>query len=177
MTDTFITVSRGGPSADNDIPDGVYPLQLTEISDPRTVNATRGPNAGKTIDLIDWIWTVDWPGTPLDGRPVESSTSTASGPKSKMYAYLTALFNGTPPPVGTKLRKEDLVGRHVLGTVNHDEDGWVRLANVSALPPQMLQGQFAQATGTPAAQPQPTPVPPAVAAAPVAAPAQSDLPF
>jgi len=167
MTDTFITVTRGGPSADNDIPDGVYPLRLIELSDPRPVDATRGPNAGKTINLIDWSWTVDWPNHPLDTRIVESSTSTASGPKSKMYAYLTALFGGTPPPVGTQLRKVDLVGRAVYGTVNHDEDGWVRLANVSAIPAAVP------------AVPVVLPVAAPVAAAPVAAGpvGPSQLPF
>jgi hypothetical protein len=160
MTDQpFITINRGGPSPDNDIPDGVYPLQLIGLSDPRPVEATRGPNAGKTINLIDWSWTIDWPGNPLDERTLDSSTSDKSGPKSKMYAYLTALFGGTPPPVGTQLGKADLVGRRVLGTVNHDEDGWVRLANVSALPPQMQQptapampvlGPTAPAAGAPA---------------------------
>ena len=103
-TETFITVNRGGPSPDNDIPDGVYPLTLFEISDPRPVDATRGPNAGKTIMLIDWSWTISWPGHPLDARTLDSATSTASGPKSKMFSYLTALFGGTPPPVGTQLR-------------------------------------------------------------------------
>lgn len=177
MTDQpFVTITRGGPSADNDIPDGVYPLQLVELSDPRPVDAKRGINAGKTIMLIDWSWTIDWPGNALDERTLDSSTSTASGPKSKMYAYLTALFGGTPPPVGTQLRKADLEGRRVLGTVNHDEDGWVRLANVSAIPPQMQ---------VPAASPivvQPVPDAPAAVVlgptAAVAAPAAtSDLPF
>lgn len=170
MSEPFVTVSRGGPSADNDLPDGVYPLELIAISDPRPVDATRGPNAGKTINLIDWTWSIDWPGNPLDERTLDSSTSTASGPKSKMFSYLTALFNGTPPPVGTALRKEDLVGRHVLGTINHDEDGWIRLANVSALPPQMLAQSFAAATGTPTAVPPVVPVAQPVAVA-------NDLPF
>lgn len=171
MTDSFITVTRGGPGGDNDIPDGVYPLILTEVKDPRVVTAQRGVNAGKDISLIDWIWAIDWTGNPLDGRVVESSTSIASGPKSKMYAYLTALFNGTPPPVGTKLQKTDLEGRRVLGTVTHDEDGWVRLANVSALPPQMVTPPVAAPSAAPVA-------PPAAVAAPVAATAQAnDLPF
>lgn len=170
----FIQVNPGGPSADNDIPDGVYPLILTAISDPRTVSATRGPNAGKDIDLIDWTWAVDSPGHPFDSREVPSSTSTASGPKSKMYAYLTALLGGVAPAPRQGFEKTDLVGRRVLGTINHDEDGWVRLANVSALPAQMVQQAFAQATGLPTVQQPPEAAPVAVGAAPASG---DDLPF
>lgn len=177
----FVTVSRGGPSQENDIPDGVYPLVLVEISDPRTVSATRGVNAGKDIDLIDWTWAINIPGHPLDSRTLTSSTSTASGPKSKMFSYLTALLGGVAPQPDTTFEKNDLAGRQVYGTINHDEDGWNRLANVSAIPVTALQQRFGQATGAPTVNPpavnpivqQPVP------AAPVAAPAapQPDLPF
>lgn len=176
---TFITVSRGGPSPENDIPDGPYPLILTDISDPRPVQATRGPNAGKEIELIDWTWRVNWTGSPYDGREVPSSTSTASGPKSKMYAYLTALYGGTPPAVNAQFSKSDLIGRQVLGTVNHDEDGgWLRLANISALPAQMMQQGFAAATGAPVAVPAPAVAPPVQIPVGAAAGANADdLPF
>jgi hypothetical protein len=165
----FITVSAGGPSPENDIPDGVYPVILSALSDPKTVTARRGPKAGQDIDLIDWSFAVDAPGHPLDGRELTESTSTASGPRSKMYAYLTALFGGTPPPAGTKLTKEHLLGRRALATVTHDEAGWLRIGNLGALPREL-----------PAAAPvaAPTSVPAAVVA-PAAAPARiaDELPF
>jgi hypothetical protein len=103
----FITINKGGPT--DDIEDGVYPVVLTAISDPKTVTATRGPNAGKDVDLIDWDFAVDE--GQAEGYEITATTSTASGPKSKMYAYLTALFGGKAPPVGTQLQKEHLVGR------------------------------------------------------------------
>lgn len=169
----FIVVSKGGPSAETDIPDGVYPLILTAISDPRTVTATRGPNSGKDIDLIDWTWTIDLPGSPLDGKQLDSSTSTASGPKSKLYSYLTALMGGVAPAPNSQFEKTELIARPVLGTINHDDEGWNRLANVSAVPAAMLQQKLAQATGTPVI------TPPAVNPVPTVAPAapQPDLPF
>lgn len=150
MTD-FITVSAGGPPPDEDIADGVYVFILSAIADPKTVTVRRGPKAGNDIDLIDWDFAVDQPGTPFDGRILGESTSTASGPRSKMNAYLTALFGGITPPPGTKLRKEDIVGRRALGTVTHDEGGWPRISNLGALPATMT-----------------TPAPPAVMATPAA---------
>lgn len=164
MTD-FITVSAGGPSPENDIPDGAYPVILTALSDPKTVTARRGPKAGQDIDLIDWTFIVDWPGHALDTRELVESTSTASGPRSKMYAYLTALFGGTPPPAGTKLTKEHLVGRRAVATVTHDEGGWLRISNLGAVLTPIVTAPVA-------------PVPAAVAAPAAPAAGQpSDLPF
>jgi hypothetical protein len=168
----FITVSAGGPSPENDIPDGVYPVILSALSDPKTVTARRGPKAGQDIDLIDWTFAIDAPGHPMDGRELPESTSTASGPRSKMYSFLTALFGGTPPPAGTKLTKEHLLGRRALATVTHDEGGWLRIGNLGALPPSMV-------AVAPVAAPAPVvavPTPAVAAAAPVAA-QPDDLPF
>lgn len=124
----FIEIKAG---ASSDIQPGVYAVTLTEISDPRTVTAQRGPNAGKDIDLIDWTFVTD------DGATIDGSTSTASGPKSKMYAYLTALFGGIAPPIGTQLEKDQLVGRMALATIQLDEGGWPRIVNLGALPNTM----------------------------------------
>lgn len=153
MTDEFITVSAGGPPPDQDIPDGVYPVILTAISDPKTVTARRGQNAGKDIDLIDWTFAIDYPNNPLDERLLEDSTSTASGPRSKMYAWLAALHNGVALAVGTRLQKSDLVGRQALATVIHDEGGWPRIGNLGAMPASMQQQRFAQQTGAPVQAP------------------------
>lgn len=147
--DTFATVSQGGPPADEDIPDGVYLLQLVKIGDPRTITAKKGPNAGKDFNLIDWSFAIEQPGTPLHDRLMDDSTSTASGPKSKMYEWLTALLGGVPPQAGRQMRRSELVGRLVLGTISHDEGGWPRIASLSAVPPSMLGQQIAQATGAP----------------------------
>lgn len=122
----FITVTQGASSIQID--PGVYSVTLTDISDPRTVTAQRGPNAGREINLIDWSFALE------DGTVIDASTSTASGPKSKMYAFLTALFGGQAPPVGTQLEKEQLIGRMALATITIDEGGWPRIVNLGALP-------------------------------------------
>src|SRR5690348_14309776 len=102
MSSPFIEIKTNGP----DIPEGVYPVLLTEINGPKVVTAQRGPNAGKDIELLDWKFVIDTPGQAYDETPIEASTSTASGPRSKMFAFLTALFGGVAPPVGTRLERE-----------------------------------------------------------------------
>jgi hypothetical protein len=138
----FITVNASGP----DIPDGVYPVVLADIVGPRTVTAQRGPKAGQDIDLYDWLFHVDQPGTKYDQQEISVSSSTASGPRSKMYAFLTALFGGVAPPVGSSFEKDQIIGRHALATLQKDEEGWLRIVNLGALPTNW------GGAGTPAAQ-------------------------
>jgi hypothetical protein len=124
----FIEVKAGGP----DIPDGVYPVILTDIVGPKTVTAQRGPKAGQDVDLLDWIFAIE--SGEHENVIVEVSTSTASGPRSKMYAFLTALFGGVAPPIGTALEKADIVGRSALATIQKDDQGWLRITNLGAVP-------------------------------------------
>ena len=85
-----------------------------------------------------------------------------------MYAYLTALFNGVAPAIGSKFEKTDLNGRRALATIKKDEAGWLRIENLGAMPASMLSARVAQATGAPT-----------VAGSPVLAvpAATDDLPF
>ena len=92
MTDDIITISAGAPATD--LTPGVYEVTLLDISEPRTIYPQTGPNAGKEVQLRDWTFALE------DGTEVTGSASTASGPKSKTYAWLTALLGGTPPAVG-----------------------------------------------------------------------------
>ncbi|MCX7336323.1 MAG: hypothetical protein NTV85_32870 [Hyphomicrobiales bacterium] len=139
---------------------------LTAISDPKTVTVQRGPKAGSDMDLLDWTFAID--GGQFEGTEISTSTSMASGPKSKMFGFITALLGGKPPVVGQSFEKTDFVGRVALATIRRDEGGWPRIENLSAVP-----------TAMPKARPTPTtpiaPVPRAVAAAPEASAEQ--LPF
>lgn len=166
----FITVGGGGP----DIPDGVYPLTLVEIKEPKTVTAKHGPKTGQDVDLIDWIFTIDE--GPYEGTTLETATTTASGPKSKMYGYLTALLGGLAPAIGTTFERVQLHGRRVLGTVQKDPDnGWPRIVSLGAMPASMLQAGFAKTAGLPATPgTQPLRETVAVGATPAA---DDDLPF
>lgn len=149
MTDT-ITISSG---AQVDIEPGVYEVTLIAISEPRTIFPQSGPNAGKEVNLRDWEFALE------DDTVIRGGASTASGPKSKTYAWLTALLGGTPPAVGQSYPKDQLIGRMALATIAIDESGWPRIANLSALP---------KARATAPVAPEPVvEAPVAVAAAPV----------
>lgn len=149
MTEAFFTVSKGGPPPEEDIADNVYAVVLQAIKDPRSVDITRGPKAGQSMDLIDWDFIISAPGTPFDGRLLSDSTSSATGPKSKAFAWITALLGGRPPAVGQQFSKADLIGKTALATVDHGEDGggWPRIKNLGAIPASMLAQQVASATG------------------------------
>ena len=164
MTDDIITISAGAPASD--LTPGVYEVTLTDISEPRTIYPQTGPNAGKEVQLRDWTFALE------DGTEVTGSASTASGPKSKTYAWLTALLGGTPPAVGQSYPKSQLLGREALATIAIDEGGWAKIANLSARPRAR------------AAAPAPVPAAPAGAvrrqvAQPIAQPVVADdaLPF
>lgn len=165
-----ITIKRGGPS--NDVEDGVYPMTLTAVTGPKTIYPANAPDG---TDIFEWEFTLE------DGTPFQGTTSTASGPKSKMYGWITALRGGKPPEVDEQIELESLVGRQVLGTIGHNDGGWPRIDQLTAIPASMLQQRFAATTGTPtrtptatrpaAQRPRPT------AAVPVATAAGDDLPF
>ena len=140
MTEPFITINKGGPT--EDIEDGVYAVTLVDIKGPKIVTANRGPNAGKEIALLDWELAVDE--GDAEGYEITAVTSTASGPKSKMFTYLTALFGGKAPPVGTQLAKEQILGRRALATIAHNDGGWPIVANLGAIP-----GTMPRAAATP----------------------------
>lgn len=131
----FIEVTQGG----SNVPDGVYPVTLTQISDPKTVTAQRGPKAGQEIQLLDWTFAIDE--GELEGAELQTSTSLASGPKSKMFGYLTALLGGKAPAIGSSFEKSALIGRRALATVRADDNGWPRIENLGAMPTGMMGHQ------------------------------------
>lgn len=149
----FINVSAG-QNVPEGWADGVYPVILSEISDPKTVTAQRGPKAGQEIELLDWTFVIE--SGRFENTIVEASTSTASGPRSKMYGFLTALFGGVAPPIGTSLEKGDIVGRSALATIQLD-DGWLRIQNLSALPAAGASQPAAAAPEAVPAAPEPAP--------------------
>jgi hypothetical protein len=156
-----ITISAGAPQID--IAPGTYEATLTEISEPRTIFPQTGPNAGKEVTLRDWTFVLE------DGTEIRGSASTASGPKSKTFAWLTALLGGTPPVVGQSYPRAQLIGREALITITIDDGGWPKITNLSARP------KARAVAPVPVAAPVATPV---RRAAPVAVAAVAeDVPF
>lgn len=160
MTEDIITISAGAPASN--LTAGVYEVTLTDISEPRTIFPQTGVNAGKEVQLRDWTFALE------DGTEITGSASIASGPKSKTFAWLTALLGGTPPQVGASYPRSQLLGREALATITIDESGWPRIANLSARP-KVRAASVAPARVAPA---------PVAPAAPAAAPvAPDELPF
>lgn len=155
-----ITVSGGGP----DIADGVYTVVLTAIDGPKSITPQRGPNAGSTVTIFDWTFEIL--GGDYGGSTLRGTTSAASGPRSKMYSWLTALMGGVPPVEGTVLGEDDLLGQACLATVLRDDSGWPRIEQLAGLPANMRPGNvFAQQMGVPSQSPpqQQAPTAPATA--------------
>jgi hypothetical protein len=160
MTDDIL-ITAGAPQVDID--PGTYEVTLTEISEPRTIYPQTGPNSGKEVTLRDWTFALE------DGTEIRGSASTASGPKSKTFAWLTALLGGTPPVVGQSYPRAQLIGREALATITIDEGGWPKITNLSARPKARAA----------AVAPAPLAPAPVRRAAPVAAVVEpsADLPF
>jgi len=138
----LITVKQGG----TDIEPGVYPVTLLGIEGPKTIIPKTGPNAGEETEIFAWSFAIDE--GDLDGTEVDATTSTNAGPRSKAYAFLTALLGGKAPAAGQSFELADLAGRRALATITRSESGWPRIENLGAMPKTMAQAR-PQATATP----------------------------
>jgi hypothetical protein len=173
----LFTVNSGAP----DIDDGVYPVVLTKIDGPKSIYPQSGPNAGEEVKIFEWTFSIVAPGTKEDGAELTASSSMSSGPRSKMYAWLTALLNGKAPQIGASFEAKDLVGKSALATIRKDDSGWPKIDNLGAMPASMQQASFARATGAPIAA-EGSPAPAAATDAPLretvaAGAAEGNLPF
>lgn len=171
----LIEVKAGGP----EVPDGAYPVTLVDITGPKTIVAQNGPNAGEEFQIFEWLFAID--DGPFENVEIPDSSSTAAGPKSKLYGWITALMNGVPPQVGAKFEASDLKGRRAIATIGRKNPGdWPRITNLGAMPVSGQQAGFAKATGA-AVAPQGAPAPAAAPSAPlrdqVDAGTPADLPF
>jgi hypothetical protein len=131
-------VKAGGP----DIPDGVYSVTVVDITGPHKRTAQSGPNAGEDYSSFDWTFAID--DGPYENTVLQENSSTASGPRSKLYKWLTALL------IGQTFEVTDLKGRRAFATVQRESpDAWPKIVNLGAMPIANLQQGFAQATGAP----------------------------
>jgi hypothetical protein len=135
--------------------DGAYPATLVAVEGPRTITPKDGR---EPFELMEWTFAVE--GAPDDACLVWASTSTSSGPRSRMYGYLTALLGGKAPAIGQVFDAQDLVGRMAMITIRRDEEGWTKVDNVGALP---RQPQAATPVASPSAQAVARPAPAAAA--------------
>jgi hypothetical protein len=104
---TLITISAGAPTVEP----GTYPVTVTDVVQ-KTIQTHDGP-----MDIIDWTFAID--GT---DQTVKGSTSMMSGPKSKNYAWLTAL--GFDLNAGMGFGPSDIIGRSAYASVVIKANGY-----------------------------------------------------
>lgn len=116
MNDIIITVSAGAPVVEP----GTYPVTLIGV-EVKNINTVDGP-----LDIIEWLFSLD------DGTEVKGSSSTASGPKSKCFAWLVAL--GADPVPGKGFASADLVGRMALAKIVTKQSGYSAVETLIPMP-------------------------------------------
>lgn len=152
----LIEVSSGAPT----VPQGTYPASVVGIT-PKSL-ATRYSKPGTEDDFLEWTWLVHLPGGGT--AEIRSLTTTATGPKSRVFEYLVALMGAGKVDIGDGFDEADLVGKQAMLSIVINEDGFSKVDRVVALPAQ----------AAPAKGPK-TPAP--VAAADEAEESGDDLPF
>jgi hypothetical protein len=147
----LITVKAGTPA----IPPGTYLADLISIAPKRMV--TQYSKNGEEQDFLEWTWLVH--GKQKEAE-INSLTTTATGPKSRIFEYLVALLGADKVVVDAGFEENDLVGKRVMVQIIATDDGFSKIDRIMGAP----EG----AAATPAA------------AAPVAVPAglpDDELPF
>lgn len=112
------------------VPPGTYTGSLVKV-DSEKVNSAYG-------EKMMWRWTflLNVNG---EGRELDALTSQATSPKSKAYAFLTAIL-GRPPAIGESL--EPPIGKQVLVSVVEKDNGFAKISGLSTYvePQQTLPG-------------------------------------
>lgn len=132
----LVTVGAG-PQFD----DGTYVGTVKSV-EAKEITPKSGAQAGQKVQIIEWKWDLadltsgeaitDFDtGEDIIGR---GTTSTASGPKSKMFAWLVALFGPQAVQPGVQFEAEDIVGGKALVSIVHDEGGYPTVDAVTAMP-------------------------------------------
>lgn len=123
MTDDF-TLDIGG-----DVQPGTYLCLLTGLERFQIIsNGEYETPAGEPIDKLRWTFTTN----DEDGLVIEGSTSMATGPRSKMRAWMAGIGVDISKPARLKL--DDLVGREAMVTVTLNENGYAGISSVVPAP-------------------------------------------
>ena len=119
MTDTL---DIGG-----DIQPGTYLCTLVGLERFTIVsNGEYDTPAGEEIHKLRWQFAAD------DDSMIEGSTSLATGPRSKMRAWMNGIGVDISKPA--KIKLHDLLGRSALVTVALNEQGYATISSVVAPP-------------------------------------------
>ena len=118
----LFTVSAGAPI----LAPGTYPATVVGIA-PKKLN-TKFSQPGVEDDFLEWTWLVEGPEQDVE---ITSLTSVATGPKSAIVRYLTALLGAGNFDVGQGFDEKDLVGKKAQ-VVIIEKEGFSKIDNVVA---------------------------------------------
>lgn len=111
-----------------DVADGEHPAQLVELS---TIDVEYD---GEMRKRVRWDFAPDDAGSQDDGAPVIVTgwSSTSTGEKSTARRWLAALLGADGIANGRRLRRPDLIGKTCRIVVEHDDNGYPKVALVLA---------------------------------------------
>jgi hypothetical protein len=110
-----------------DVQPGTYECTLVELSRFSIVSTGEFDTpAGEEIPKLKWVWATD------DGLMIEGTTSLATGPRSKMRAWMAAIGVDLSKPGKVKL--SELVGHEALVNVAINESGFASISSIVARP-------------------------------------------
>jgi len=122
-----LTMTVGGTPT---VEDGTYPANLIALDDKPVPDRD---NPEDTMTLRIWKFGLD--ALDSDGNPaeVEGVSSTALGPRSKAYKWISALL-GRKLENGELITREMLLGRECLVTVAQNDNGYSKVIEVVSAP-------------------------------------------
>jgi hypothetical protein len=152
VSETDIELNFGKPIPKAEI--GTYPAILTGI-EPFKIN--EGTADAKTLLRWDFMLAgLEDPEVPGQSLILDGVTSMATGPRSKMRAWVTALLGrGLDEKIGLTGLRTQLVNKECFVQVGINDDGYSRVENVvpparkPATPPATQPGEFSGAPTTP----------------------------
>jgi hypothetical protein len=134
----LITVKAGTPA----IPAGTYLADLIGITPKRMV--TQYSKNGEEQDFLEWLWLVHGEDREIE---VNSLTTTATGPKSRIFEYLVAMLGSDKVQIDAGFDESDLVGKQVMVQIITTDEGFAKIDRVMGAP---KGGKTAPAVAAPA---------------------------
>ena len=124
------TETTTAPAADDElafgrpIDPGTYRGIVLSV-EPARIETDEGPK-----DLLRWTFAVDVDG---HGEEIDALSSRATSPRSKPYAWVTALLGRIPEP-GERLKLGKLAGLSALVSIELDDNNYPKVGGLMALP-------------------------------------------
>ncbi len=140
--------------------EGIHRMRLTEVSDPilSQYKKTNGDDKWQ----LKLTFQIDDSESESDGETLNHFASISMHPKSSTYPIVKALLGGQEIDPDAEIDFDDLIGRHVMGTVTHvqkpsrnNPGQMATFANITGFAPIRRKKKTADATPDKPAKPAP----------------------